>query len=288
VLQVSPLPFTSSLCSGLPEFQLFIVMSYSRLDSLNYSCGGGDDATPQDRGMISFPLIPKNKNLPVPPPNSSINNLVALTWLSTLAVNGLLVICGMGLLGDKYVTADPDLSAPNAQVGHIMTYLTTVGVAAVLLGAFFGPALASYLLIVTLQSIRTTGAVRTLGLVLVQTSAAFGMAFWAWNDLVVARDTYNVVERFDDTQRGGNKPDTLKQFLGGLLFTTFSLLTLAGVGVMIKNVLPEVFRIVSSGNTRNSVVAADFQPTTAKLNVWGMYGLSATLIGCFIATTIFT
>lgn len=274
-------------------------MSHSRLDSLNYSSGGGD-VTPQDSGEISHPLIfraSSNKNPPVSSsPNISIN-LVAMTWLSTIAVNGLLVICGMGLLGDKYVTADPDLSAPGAQVGHIMTYLTTVGIAAVLLGAFFGPALASYLLIVTMQRIRTTGTAITLGLLLVQISVAYSMAFWAWNDLVVARDTYNIVERFNDTQPGGNKPDTLKQFLGGLLFSTFSLLTLAGVGVTLKNVLPEVFRMVSKEmgmsyivlkNTRNSVVPADFQPTTAKLNVWGMLGLSTTLVGCFIASTIFT
>lgn len=209
----------------------------------------------------------------------------------TVAVNGLLVICGIGIIGDKYVTADPILSSPGNMVGHIMSRTTTVGIAFVLLGAFSGPSLASLLLIMTARTRNTRGALFTLALVVPQFVAACNMASWAWFDLIVARDTYNVVERYSDMQPGGNKPDTLKQFLGVLLFSTYSLLALAGFLIIVKLLLPEVARVVLGGNVgyaRGGVVATDFQPTAANFNVLGMLGLATTLMIAFGATTIFT
>jgi hypothetical protein len=222
-----------------------------------------------------------------------------LLALGAFAVNAIFIAGGLGVLGNKYTTPDSTLSAEGAQVGHIMDVRETWAIGFVLAGAFAGPALIGWLLIASVQQM--AGRPKTsLFICCALTAISAAIAVWAWIDLIVSWDTFNVIERFDDTQPGGNKPDTLKQFLGGLIFCTFSLLTLAALGVCVNlvpgavqglknpNAANSIFSYVFHGLKRSKTPPSDFQPTHIKSNWKGMAGLGLTLLGSFAATTVLT
>jgi hypothetical protein len=222
-----------------------------------------------------------------------------LLALGAFAVNAIFIAGGLGVLGNKFTTPDSTLSAEGAQVGHIMDARETWAIGFVLAGAFAGPALIGWLLIASVQQM--AGRPRSSFLIcFALTTISAAIAVWAWVDLIVSWDTFNVIERFNDTLPGGNKPDTLKQFLGGLIFCTFSLLTLAALGVSV-NLFPDAvqglkypnaaqgaFSNVYYGMKRSKTAPSDFQPTHIKSNWKGMVGLGLTLLGSFAATTVLT
>ena len=124
---------------------------------------------------------------PVIPAALSGATLHVAVALLAAAANVGLVAGGLGVIGDKYTTVEPSLSSASNPVAHIMSPATAAGVAAVLVGAFAGPAALGWLLVVTAQRARATGAAAALGGAAAVLAAAAGVAGFAWHDLVRAR-----------------------------------------------------------------------------------------------------
>ena len=138
--------------------------------------------------------------------------------LYTAAVASLLAALlggGLALLGSQYMAIDPEL-----QQNSFLTPSATLGVLLVLLGCALGPlALGFWLLALSQRAGRGLSAGAAAALAGAALAGCLGLCAWAWAALIVPGETYH---------RGtltNNQPDTLKQFLGGLLFAAFAPVT---------------------------------------------------------------
>ena len=241
-------------------------------------------------------------------------SLISGVWLhATVALFALasttgLVFGGFSLLGDKYEQPDSKYGSIGAPQAHIMNAATVTGVQFVLAGAFFAPAACAWLLIVSAQRVHATGASFAFAGAAAVAAMAIAISSWAWTDLIDATNTYNVGEVFS----GGTKPDTLKQFLGGLVFAAFIPLALTAVVVAAsfsRRACSNCLRsfgdaMPASKDARrsfvSSVVAAlsarapapasprDSAPSRLSHNCGGIAGLALLLVLWFASTTIFT
>lgn len=232
---------------------------------------------------------------------------IAVGLLAVATTLGL-IFGGFAILGDKYEQPDSTYGSIGAPQAHIMNAATVTGVQFVLAGAFFAPAACAWLLIVSAQRVHATGAPLAFAGAAAVAAVASAIASWAWTDLVDAANTFNVGEVFS----GGTKPDTLKQFLGGLVFAAF--VPLAATAVIVaasfsRRAVTHCMRALRGAapdgrGARRSLVSAvveslsadaaapapprDYAPSRLSHNCGGITGLAFLLVVWFASTTIFT
>ena len=147
------------------------------------------------------------------PSLTSRTHLLASLLLALLHV--LLLGAGFFLLGGKYNAIDPEL-----QQNSFLDPPATLGVLLVLAGCTLGPlAVGGWLLCTTQRAGRGLSLVAACALVASMLCGCLGLCAFAWATLIVPGETYH---------RGtvtNNQPDTLKQFLGGLLFAAYAPVT---------------------------------------------------------------
>jgi hypothetical protein len=139
----------------------------------------------------------------------------------------LLYFGGLGMLGNQYMLVDP-LTGLN----NFLTYGSTFGACLVLLAACLGPYLLGWLLIVSAQRVHkglSVGA--ALALCLFVLACTLALCVHTWVSLIVPGETFHRGQCFyssgvgcggtADPNATNNQPDTLKQFLGGFVFSAF-------------------------------------------------------------------
>ena len=196
--------------------------------------------------------------------------LLAATFL-LLALHGALLLTGFALLGGAYSQIDAEL-----QQNSFLDARATAGVFLVLAGCALGPlAVGAWLLCVSQRTVRGGGLSRRGGAALAALALAgcVGVCAYAWASLIVPGETFH---------RGtatNNQPDTLKQFLGGLLFAAYAPATL--LAACISSAL--LARAPGA-----PAPAAPLQPEALSRNWRGLAGLAAVSLAVAFGTATCT